>query len=93
MCFILTSLEEQSILSLINVHLCKSLQYPLLQLPETHPLESMPPEQKAVIHSKTEMFCIDKDLPCVTAGFKNISAFSSAPVSGQSLSIRLNRAT
>lgn len=92
-CFILTSLEEQSIFSLINVHLCKSLQYPLLQLPETHPLESVPPEDKAVIHTKTEIVCIDKNSPCVTAGFKNTSAFSIAPVSRQSLSIRLKRGT
>lgn len=91
-CFILTNLEEQSIFSLINVHLCKSLSIHSYSC-QKHPLESRPPEDRAVTHTKTDIFCIDENLPCVTAGFKNISASSVAPASGQNLSFKLNRGT
>lgn len=41
----------------------------------------MSPEDKAVIHTKTEIFCIEKNSPCLTAGLKNISSFSIGSVS------------
>lgn len=41
----------------------------------------MPLEDKAVKHTKTEIFCIEKNSPCSTAGLKNISSFSVGTVS------------
>jgi len=73
-------LEEHSIFSLINVHLCKSLDYPP-QLPKTHPLQSTPLEDKAVLHTETEIFHIEKNSPCSAPGLKNISSFSIGSVS------------